>query len=315
MQQIYAFAKIDNDDARKQVYEAIKEGKSRFGMWDQKVSLKEKYHGKNGFLLRIKKEDWIVHVNSPSYGKCVAVKVSGEYDFDDGIVCEWHKDFKNYIPVDLSSIVEFDRKDKNVLPSVNLAPMRRGQRICQVEDFLKSIENLKSKKYSNESEDLSGVIHLKNKVEKLLPKLTESIHEMNKSKKLEIFLHKIFDSMPNVLSKQNGFGWKSDHGADLIIEFTNPFIGINITTKLVIQVKSYEGDHNDLSAVEQIVEGIKHFDADGGLLITTGNTTEGLEDEIRKKSEEINKTIDLIAGADVARFVLRYAPEVLMGAT
>lgn len=134
--QVFAFAKVDDDEARKRVYHQIREGKSRFGMWEQKKSLKEEYYGKNDFLLRIHQGDWIVHVNCPEFDKCVAVQAIGEYEFDEGIECSWGKDFCNYIPIDSTTIVEFDRKnDPNVRPSVNLRPMRRGQRILQVEDF------------------------------------------------------------------------------------------------------------------------------------------------------------------------------------
>jgi restriction endonuclease Mrr len=119
--------------------------------------------------------------------------------------------------------------------------------------------------------------------------------------------------MPNTISVKNGFGWGTDHGADLIVEFENPVIGINISTKLIVQAKSYTGKHFDTNAIDQIVEGIKRYDADAGLLITTAEETEELEEYVRAKSEEIQKTIDIIAGADVARFVIRYAPEFLIG--
>ena len=136
---------------------------------------------------------------------------------------------------------------------------------------------------------------------------------MNKGKEFERFLHKIFDAMPNTVSIKNGFGWKSDHGADLIVDFQNPIIGIKLKTRLVIQAKSYEGDHFDLNAVDQIVQGIEKYKANGGLIITTGNSTKNLEDYIQKKEDEIGKPIDLIAGSDVAKFVIRYAPELLVG--
>src|SRR5690606_13108725 len=132
---IYAFAKIDDKDARLEVYEEIKKGKSRFGMWDQDGSLREKWFGKNAFLLRIKKGDWIVHVNMPHYGKCVAVQTIGEYNFDSGLRCSWGTDFNNLIPVDPTSILEFDRHNSNVLASVNLSPRRRAQRVLEVNDF------------------------------------------------------------------------------------------------------------------------------------------------------------------------------------
>jgi hypothetical protein len=311
--QVFAFAKID-DDARRKVYEQIKQGKSRFGMWDQEVSLRDGYHGRNGFLLRIQKGDWIVHVNSPQYGHCVAVQAVGEYGFDEGIDCSWGRDFCNFIPVDPTTIMDFERTDPNVVPSVNLAPMRRGQRILQVEDFLRTLENLRQARFSNAAGGLRGLVHLRERVEEeLLPRITELIHQMNRSKEFERFLHNIFEAMPNTVSIQNGFGWRSDQGADLIVEFQTPLIGVTLTSRLVVQAKSYEGDHYDLNAVDQLVEAIKAYEADGGLLITTAQKTEHLEDYMREAAQKTRKAIDLIAGNDVARFVIRYAPEMLVG--
>lgn len=313
--QVYAFAKVPDEKERIMVYQAIKEGKSRFGMWDQNDSLLRQHYGKNSFLLKIRKGDWIVHINSPTNGMCVAVQATGEYQYDEGIDCSWGRDFHNFIPVDTQTIVEFSRSDNNIVPSVNLSPMRRGQRISQVQDFLASLDNLKHNRISNQHDDSRGIIHLKEKISsELLPQITQNIHEMNKSKEFEHFLHRIFDAMPStVFVKKNGFGWRTDHGADLIVEFQNPIIGIKLKTKLVIQAKSYEGDHFDLNAVDQIVQGIEKYQADGGLIITTANSTKELEEYIQKKEKEIGKPIDLIAGTEVAKFVIRYAPELLVG--
>lgn len=311
--QVFAFAKIDDNDARLKIYQEIKSGKSRFGMWEQQKSLKEEWYGKNAILLRIKKGDWIVHINMPNYGKCVAVQAIEEYEFDNGIDCSWGKDFNNLIPVDTNTIIEFDRNDSNVIPSVNLAPRIRAQRVSEVNDFLQSIENLKSGKFNTTNKSDKSIIHLQEKVNSLLPQITTYIQEMNKSKEFEKFLHRIFSKMPNTISVQNGFGWRSDNGADLLVEFENPIIGINVTTKLVVQAKSYSGQHFETNAIDQIVEGIKTYKADAGLLITTASETEELEAYILEKTEEIGKTIDIIAGNEVAKFVLRYAPELLIG--
>lgn len=311
--QVYAFAKIDDLTARQSVYSEIKNGKSRFGMWEQSVSLKEKMLGANAFLLRIKEGDWIVHVNMPSYGTCVAVKVTGEYGFDEGIQVSWGVDFNNFLPVDPNSIIEFDRNNPNLLPSVNLAPRRRAQRILAVTDFLTSLENFKEGKFNSTTKEDKSIIHLQEKMTEILPQITALIQGMNKSKEFEKFLNRIFKRIPHTVSVSNGFGFRTDHGADLLVEFGSPVIGINVSTKIVVQAKSYSGQHSDTSAVDQIVHGIKEYDADAGLLITTGEETEVLEYYLRKKSEEIGKTIDLIAGKEVAKFVLRYAPELLLG--
>jgi hypothetical protein len=311
--QVFAFAKIDNKDSRLKVYDEIKNGKSRFGMWDQKESLKDKPYGKHAILLRVRKGDWIVHVNMPKYGKCVAVQTTGDYKFDKGIECSWGKDFNNYFPIDKDSIIEFDRNNSNIISSVNLAPRRRAQKVLQVGDFLKSIENLKKGRYDSIKKSDRSITHLQEKISELLPKITAQIHEMNKSKEFERFLQRIFENLPNTISIQNGFGWRTDNGADLIVEFENPIVNVNVTTKLIVQAKSYSGKHFDTNAIDQIVAGINKYNADAGLLITTARETEELEVYIREKSEEIGKTIDLIAGDDVAKFVIRYAPEILIG--
>ena len=86
---IFTFAKIADKDARHEIYKEIQNGISRFGTWDQEKSLRESWYGKHSMLLKIKPYDWIVHINLPEYGKCVAVKVISEYDYDQGIQCNW----------------------------------------------------------------------------------------------------------------------------------------------------------------------------------------------------------------------------------
>ena len=309
--QVFAFARIEDDDARKLVYNEIHKGRSRFCMWGQTKSLKDEYFGKNRLLLEIHKGDWIVHINMPEYGKCVAVQTAGEYQFDNGLSCDWGTDFNNIIPNEPSTIVEFDRNNINVLPSVRLRPLKRIERVYQADDFFESLDNLKKNKINPHPAESRSSIHLKNRLSKLLPEITKAIHEMNRGKEFEIFLDKIFSSLPNVKSTPNGFGWKTDNGADLLVEFWNPIFGIDLTTKLVVQAKSYEGQQFDLSGVDQVVEGIKKFEADGGLLITTADKTPSLEDYIQKQSDELKKPIYLIAGIEVAEFVLKHAPEML----
>jgi len=315
---IWAFAGVSDPGEQLLIYESLKSGKSRFG-WSQEDqhNLRDErgseWHSKQSFLLRIKPGDWIVHVNCPHYGRCVAVKSAGEYEFDAGLQCEDRTDFRHAIPIDVESLIEFDRNDPNVLPSVNLRPLRRSQRIFAVGDFLLSLDNIRQNRFTEYDEGLKGLAHIRAKMnDEILPRITEIIQQMNRSKEFENFLHKVFGKMPNVLSIQNGFGWKSDYGADLIVEFQNPIAGVNLRTKLVIQAKSYVGSQYDLNAVDQIKEGIAVFKADGGLLITTAESTEQLEDKVRKTAEEISKTIDVMAGADVARFVLAHAPQLLL---
>ncbi|MEZ8955674.1 restriction endonuclease [Vibrio cyclitrophicus] len=175
------------------------------------------------------------------------------------------------------------------------------------QDFHQSITNLR-----NNSVDLSreskGEFYLKEKTKAYLAEITSSIQQMNKSKDLELYLAKVFRKVEGVVDvKDNGSGWGTDHGADLIVTFKN----LNFETKVVVQVKSFEGSHYSLEAVSQIEEAIKVYEANAGIIITTALSTESLEASVQSLSDKIGKQIDLMAGEDVARFVLKYAPEMV----
>ena len=73
-----------------------------------------------------------------------------------------------------------------------------------------------------------------------------------------------------------------------------------------MQIKSYTGEHYDLGAVEQIERAIKEFDAHAGMIITTATRTKELEKKIEEIEKKMDTQIELIAGEDVAKFVLKY---------
>lgn len=315
---IWAFNKVDDKMERELVYQSIKSGKSRFG-WSQQdehnLMLKDNWtdwHSKQLFLLQVRPGDWIVHINTPQWGKCTAVQVLSEYKFDDGLKCSWGKDFRHYFDVDVNTIVEFDRRDPNILPSVNLNPRQRYHRIYAVDDFLKSIDNLKNKTVSLNDGESKKEYHLKNKTDKYLSEIAFHIHEMHKSKNLERFLSKVFRKIPGVIDvNENGFGWGTDYGADLIVTMSTVLVNLEFENKIIIQIKSFEGNHHDLDAVEQVKTGIEKYAGTAGMIITTGKKTEELESKVQKVSEEIGRPIDLLASDDVAKLVIKHAPELL----
>ena len=99
---VWAFNKVDHDEYRENIYSSFKSGVSRFG-WSQRDEHNLKgnqwsdWHSKQLFLLNIKKGDWIVHINTPSQGKCIAGEVLTEYDFDNGFDCwEGGQDFRHF---------------------------------------------------------------------------------------------------------------------------------------------------------------------------------------------------------------------------
>lgn len=174
------------------------------------------------------------------------------------------------------------------------------------------------------------VYYLQKEFEILLEGAVQKIQETHKGKHLEKLIAKTFRSVPNVEHVQeNGSGYRTDHGADLIITYKMPTIGMLNLEKvitIVAQVKSYIGDHKDVFAVEQLKIAIEKYNADFGLLITTGNKTDELEkaideynsrDVMPKDKESPEKEwakeskMELLAGVDVARFILNYGKEYL----
>ncbi len=314
---IWAFNKVGNAECKEKIYQSFKNGISRFG-WSQedKHNLKGNewtdWHSKQLFLLQIKNGDWIVHINTPSYGKCIAGKVKSEYNYDKGLDCWGAKDFRHSFEIEKETIVEFNRNDKNILPTVNLRPRQRYHRIYATNDFLQSIENLKNNAVNLKKGESKEIYHLKDKTEHYLKEITSLLHDTHKSKNLERFMANVFRKMENVVDvNENGFGWKTDFGADLIVTTKSSIGNLDFENKIVVQIKSFEGMHYDLNAVNQVKTGIEKFNANAGIIITTAQKTEQLEDKIQEISNEIDKPIDLIAGEDVAKFVIKYASDLI----
>ncbi len=314
---VWAFNQVDDDSCKQKVYNSFKNGISRFG-WSQEDNHNLKggkwtdWHSKQLFLLEIKKGDWIVHINTPKYGKCIAAKVISEYNFDDGLDCGGWTDFRHCFNVDTETIIEFDRNDANVLPTVNLRPRQRYHRVYAVEDFLQSIENLKTNAVNLNKGESKEIFHLKDKTEDYLKKITKLIQSTHKGKDLERFMANVFRKLPNVIDvRENGSGWKTDYGADLIVIIKFSIGNLDFENIIVVQIKSFEGEHYDLNAVEQIKTAIETYDANAGIIITTAERTEKLENKVQQISNEIGKPIDIIAGEDVAKFVIKYASDLI----
>lgn len=313
---VWAFNAPNDPGNTKRLYEEIKKGKSRFG-WSQRDGHNLKlennwteWHSRQLFLLEIKKNDWIVHVNVPEWGKCIAARVIKEYDFDDGLeVYDPGKDFRHFFEIDRNSIVEFNRRTPAIDPRVNLRPRYRYHRVYAVNEFLNSIENLKSGKEKGEQG------YLWEETNSFLDKIVPIIQQMHTGKKLEGFLARVFRTIPGIAVNENGSGWGTDYGADLIVTTKVP-VGetVDFEYKIVVQVKSLAGEVGEKKggeAVNQITTAINKFDADAGMIITTGERTEKLEIEISEVSKKLNRPVELMAGKEVAEFVIKNAPELI----
>ena len=304
---IYAFAQVDNPD-KKAVYDEIGEGKSRFG-WGQEDKHNLTKHGddrdnsRQKFLLRIKAGDWIVHVNSPEWGKCVAVKTTGGYGFDTGITLDGRTDYRHYIPIDTDSIIPFDRKE--AYNSINLAPRSRWHQVYEKDDFLDFIEKKKTGKDPQDDHPFYS------KANDHLKDITTLMQKYNPSKNLENYFAAVFEKVPGVSHvEKTGQGWGTDHGVDLLVEYSLlPGLASSLTLKLAVQIKSYSGTHEDTIVIDQLKSGIEEYDAHSGLIISTAKkVADSLEEKLANE-----ENIQIIYGTDVARFAVSASPEMIFG--
>lgn len=309
------------------VSDSVRSGVSRFGWgwfdgadlnalkdkkWEEMSSDEQSVWSKSGFLLDIAEGDWIVHINVPSWGRCTAAKVIRPYYFGSSLT----GDFRHCIGIDKGSEIEFDRNDPNVHPLLSRKLKLRGRfwRIYCENEFSESIRNLQENAVDLGGES-KGTFFLKNELTGPLKQVTKLIHRNHDGKNLEVFMASVFRKVPfveNVI--ENGFGWGTDHGADLIVEYRSglPVNGLEKMEKLVVQIKSYEGEHWETRAVEQIKEAITRYEAESGMLITTAEKTVDLQEAIDNLSSEIGKPVALLAAEDVARFVLKYYGDELL---
>lgn len=61
----------------------------------------------------------------------------------------------------------------------------------------------------------------------------------------------------------------------------------------------------------QIKTAIKTFSANAGMIIATAKSTDNIEKEIEKVSDELEIPISLIIRENVAKFVLKYGKDLL----
>jgi len=330
-------------ETQKFLSDSIKNGVSRFGWsyidtadltklqnkpWQEMNESEQNCWAKANFLLGVEKGDWVVHINLPYWGACLAGQVSETYSFEHN--GNDFEDYRHLLKLDKNSIIEFDRNDDEVLPIIGSRLKLQGRywTIQYVEEFLQTIQNVKSESLEKKEDESIGIFYLKKDLSPLLKNITDTIQKTHPAGKLENLIAEVFRKIPSVVDVYEygrHKGWGTDSGADLIVTYKS---GLSISNlekeeKLVVQVKSYTGQHWETNAVEQIEIAIKEFQANAGLIITTAESTDNLEKAIENLSNKLSKPeqdgglnkpipIGLIAGEEVAKFVLKYGGQLIL---
>ncbi len=263
------------------------------------------------FLLDFKEGDYVVYINVPEWGKCTVAKITGPYEwrFEDG-------DFNHRFPVDATSVYVFDRNDAIVHPALSshLKLRRRWWRIYLQSDFEALLKSLKEGVPATPRTPEVNLRFLSNEIQPFLSSITERIHHTHPNRDLEALFAEVFRKIPGVVDVRSQ-GGAGDHGADILVTFEAglPIPGLENEYTVVVQVKSFEGEHGDTQAVEDIRRALEHYpEATMGLIISTASASAtGLDNALDKLKEETGKPVALLIGPDVAAFLLRFGAKLL----
>ena len=265
----------------------------------------ECYSGQD-FLLNLKRGDHVVYVNVPEWGKCTLAEVMNEYEwrFEDD-------DFNHRFVVDCKSVRTFDR-NSDIVPAAlsrRLKLQGRWWRVYVEAEFEALLASLRNGSPSATRTKETNVRELASRMHPLLEEMAGHIQHTHPAKDLEAFVEMVFRRVPGVRGvwRQQG---KADRGADLLVEIEYGTIpGLVQTKTVVVQIKSYQGQHDDIGAVDDIRRAFEfHGSAEMGLIVSTARTAgPNLERAVENLQEEAGKPVSLLLGADLAAFVLRHA--------
>lgn len=308
----------DNPECAAMLYSSLQEGEGRFGWsyvetadlyelrkridndgWDSLSTDEQDCY--QAFLLNIREDDYVVYINVPEWGKCTLARVNRPYywRWEDG-------DFNHRFGVERESVFDFNRNAVHPWLSARLKLRRRWWRIHGgQEKFNELVDNLRAGKADGPRTPETNRDLLGQEIQPLLDEITKKIHETHPNTALEDLLAELFKNVPGVKDVEKKGGPK-DHGADLLVHFES---GMPIPPQTcVVQVKSFEGEHWDTGAVNDIKRAFEHYpEADMGLIVSTASSSSDVLDKaIEELQRETGKSVSLLIGKAVADFVLRF---------
>jgi len=279
------------------------------GGWDS-LSQDEKDCYQN-FLLDLSPGDWVVFINTPSWGRCTMAQVTGGYYW------RWtDDDFNHRFKVDPATVRDFDRNDSAVHPALSARLKLQGRKwqISTKREFEQLREALGKGEGGRARTPEDNVRFLSAEIVPLLDEITDRIQRTHPNYALETLLARVYKRVPGVIDVRHQ-GGAGDHGADILVtlEDRHPLTN-NVEQRLcVVQVKSFEGEHWDTRAADDIRRAFNQYpDATSGLIVSTARrSAPTLEAEIERVQRETGKPVSLLIGPDVAIFVLRYADDLV----
>ncbi|RLE42388.1 hypothetical protein DRJ16_04895 [Candidatus Woesearchaeota archaeon] len=302
------------------IYEELKRGNARFG-WSysedhdlrklrerierdgiEKLSEEEREVWSHArFLIDdVSKGDFFIYINMPKYGECSLVEIVGDYYFTEVWDKEGKNDFRHCLKCNFISA--FNRRSNIVPPRLKVYLSLPGAhyRIYAKEEFEELLSALKEGKKGKEAKE-----RLNEDINKHLEDVVKDLHKNFPRQNLEVYLAEVFKRMPNVLSVRKG---PDKNGADLEIEFESGIPGLIKREFCAVQVKSYEKEVRDLTAVNDIrraFESDRHYTC-GLIVMTATSVSEEFMQAVEELIEESGKPVGVIYGTELAELIIRF---------
>lgn len=282
---IYAIKSPEDDETKAKLYDFLKRGEGRFGWsyrqtadlhelkrridndgWDSLNNEEKECWNHSWFLLELRDGDYVVYINLPERGQCTLARVTGPYEFGFK-----DKDFNHRFPVDPDSVRSFDRNDDMVPPALCTRLKLRGAwwHIYTEAEFYELLKSLNQGTEPGPKTSKTNRRHLSKCIKKPLLEIAGCINRTHPNTDLEGLLEETFKNVPGVQAVKRHRGL-DDRGADLEVEYE---IVPGLVQSLVVQVKSYEGELGNRSAVEDIKRAFNAYpNASMGLIVSTATT-------------------------------------------
>lgn len=152
-------------------------------------------------------------------------------------------------------------------------------------------------------DDADHLRYLREGIEPHLKGVVWEVYRTHPNFSLERLMKAAFERVPGVPQVRLKHG-RGDKGADLEVDI-EAIPGLLQT--LVVQVKSYEGELRDVSAVKDIERTIG--DAHMGLIVSTATSvSESVETALDELHTATDKPVALLYGSQLAAFVLKHMP-------
>lgn len=232
--------------------------------------------------------DVVVLPNLPEQGRWLLARVEGPYRFEfppehEGV----GRDYAHIVPVKLAclpgdqlGVVEADHE--HVHGGLR-GSMRSMSRSWSVDPWKSSIEHLLS---------LIAQGHVPNTASPPEVRIQTFVHEMREATwrairarfhgaEFEVLIVRLFERLyPGATISH--IGGAGERGADLLVT-TRDVLGFE--TKIAVQVKMYQGTHDDLEALEQLRTARLHHQATAGVVVSTAERLSERFEEARTQLE------------------------------